>query len=276
MNDNKCTHEKDGRCSVLGRCKCRPVDCSLKDKENPSPADIYNEIEERRNPQIAIRRKARAARTVEDWRKLPENKTLFHANPGEIIGKAPGKSPVEIMEGFLLREVEKTVNAPIEKRTRRKTGPRKDSRVLKFDIRKYYESVKPEEVAALLAEEQGRKKPGHEESQLQQLCVAWFRSTFPAIAPLLIAVPNAARRNARTGAILKREGLTAGVADLILLVGRGEFHSLCIEMKTHRKGSGQSDKQIEWEQVAEDNGNKYVVCRDSEEFKIAVLNYLFP
>ena len=94
-----------------------------------------------------------------------------------------------------------------------------------------------------------RKKPGHEESQLQQLCVAWFRSTFPAIAPLLIAVPNAARRNARTGAILKREGLTAGVADLILLVGRGEFHSLCIEMKTHRKGSGQSDKQIEWEQL---------------------------
>ena len=118
--------------------------------------------------------------------------------------------------------------------------------------------------------------PGHEESQLQQLCVAWFRSEFPAIAPLLIAVPNAARRNARTGAILKREGLTAGVADLILLVGRGEYHSLCIEMKTHRKGSGQSDKQIEWEQVAEENGNKYVVCRDLEEFKITVLNYLFP
>lgn len=47
-------------------------------------------------------------------------------------------------------------------------------------------------------------------------------------------------------------------------------------MKTHRKGSGQSDKQIEWEQVAEENGNKYVVCRDLEEFKITVLNYLFP
>lgn len=132
------------------------------------------------------------------------------------------------------------------------------------------------DAASLLTEEKNRKKPGHEESQLQQLCVAWFRSSYPAIAPLLIAVPNAARRNARTGAILKREGLTAGVADLILLVGRGEYHSLCIEMKTHRKGSGQSDKQIEWEQVAEENGNKYVVCRDLEEFKITVLNYLFP
>ena len=130
--------------------------------------------------------------------------------------------------------------------------------------------------ASLWTEDKDRKKPGHEESQLQQRCVAWFRSEFPAIAPLLIAVPNAARRNARTGAILKREGLTAGVADLILLVGRGEYHTLCIEMKTHRKGSGQSDKQIEWEQVAEENGNKYVVCRDLEEFKITVLNYLFP
>lgn len=76
--------------------------------------------------------------------------------------------------------------------------------------------------AQLWTEDKDRKKPGYEESQLQQLCVAWFRSEFPAIAPLLIAVPNAARRNARTGAILKREGLTAGVADLILLVGRGE------------------------------------------------------
>ena len=132
------------------------------------------------------------------------------------------------------------------------------------------------DAAPMQAEDKERKKPGHEESQLQQLCVAWFRSTYPAIAPLLIAVPNAARRSARTGAILKREGLTAGVADLILLVGRGEFHSLCIEMKTRRKGSGQSARQIEWERVAEDNGNKYVVCRDLDEFKTTVLEYLFP
>lgn len=227
MSNDNCTHNDNGVCLVLGLGKCRPVNCSLKGKDNPSPRDIFNEINARRNPQIIAPRKARR----EDWEQLPENKTLFHGNPGEIIGKRREVSPVEQMERFLAGE------------------PSPDAT---------------------------RKKPGHEESQLQQLCVAWFRSEFPAIAPLLIAVPNAARRNARTGAILKREGLTAGVADLILLVGRGEYHSLCIEMKTHRKGSGQSDKQIEWEQVAEENGNKYVVCRDLEEFKITVLNYLFP
>lgn len=202
MNNDNCTHNDNGVCLVLGRGKCRPVNCSLKGKDNPSPRDIFNEINARRNPQIIAPRKARRE-----------------------------ASPVEQMERFLAGEPSPEID---------------------------------------------RKKPGHEESQLQQLCVAWFRSEFPAIASLLIAVPNAARRNARTGAILKREGLTAGVADLILLVGRGEYHSLCIEMKTHRKGSGQSDKQIEWEQVAEENGNKYVVCRDLEDFKITVLNYLFP
>lgn len=126
----------------------------------------------------------------------------------------------------------------------------------------------------IAAGKQERKKPGHEESRLQQRCVLWFRMQYPTIAPLLIAVPNAARRNVRTGAIMKREGLTAGVADLILLLGRGEYHSLCIEMKTESKASKQSKSQIEWEEVAERHGNKYVVCRTFEDFQITVNNYL--
>ncbi len=144
--------------------------------------------------------------------------------------------------------------------------------VAKFDVNEYFHSIRGESPSP----EKDRKKPGHAESQLQQLCVAWFRNQYPRIAPLLIAVPNAARRNVHTGAIMKREGLTAGVADLILLVGRGEYNSLCIEMKTTRKGSKQSDSQIAWENVAEDNGNKYVVCRTLEEFQITVNNYLLP
>jgi hypothetical protein len=180
---------------------------------------------------------------------------------GEITpGKRSPEDWVKLPKNKSLLDTKSGLGAPVKQY------------VAKFDVYEYFRSVRGESPSP----EKDRKKPGHEESQLQQLCVAWFRSEFPAIAPLLIAVPNAARRNARTGAILKREGLTAGVADLILLVGRGEYHSLCIEMKTHRKGSGQSDKQIEWEQVAEENGNKYVVCRDLEEFKITVLNYLFP
>ena len=47
-------------------------------------------------------------------------------------------------------------------------------------------------------------------------------------------------------------------------------------MKTESKTSKQSNSQIEWEEVAERHGNKYVVCRTFEDFQIIVNNYLFP
>lgn len=116
----------------------------------------------------------------------------------------------------------------------------------------------------------------HKESHLQQACVKWFRLQYPTIANLLFAVPNGGARSRTEAAIMKGEGVTAGVADLILLLGRGEYHSLCIEMKTTQAGSKQSKSQIAWEEVAERYGNKYVVCRTLEEFQITVNNYLFP
>lgn len=72
----------------------------------------------------------------------------------------------------------------------------------------------------------------HIESQIQQNCVTWFRLQYPKIGRLLFAVPNGGARNAREAAIMKGEGVTAGVADLILLYPSGGFHSLCIEFKT--------------------------------------------
>ena len=41
---------------------------------------------------------------------------------------------------------------------------------------------------------------------------------------------NISRTCAVTGARLKAEGVVAGVSDLLLLVPRGKYHGLCIEM----------------------------------------------
>lgn len=49
------------------------------------------------------------------------------------------------------------------------------------------------------------------------------------------AVPNGGARNKREAGILKGEGVTAGVADMILLKPSGGFASLCIEFKTEEK-----------------------------------------
>lgn len=113
---------------------------------------------------------------------------------------------------------------------------------------------------------------GNEESKLQQSCIDWFRSQYPGLAKLLFAVPNGSRRDAITGAILKREGVVSGVADLILLIPQKGYASLCIEMKYGK--NGQSASQKEWQQLAEAAGNKYVVCKSLSEFMEQVNRYL--
>lgn len=117
-------------------------------------------------------------------------------------------------------------------------------------------------------------KTNHKESSLQQACVYWFRLQYPGHRALLFAVPNGGFRIAREAARLYAEGVTPGVADLILLESRGGYGSLCIEMKTTDKGSHQSDRQKEWQHYAELMGNRYVICRTFDEFKAAVDAYM--
>ncbi len=140
-------------------------------------------------------------------------------------------------------------------------------------------------------EEQAREKtrlPNQQkENRLQEACVYWFRIQYPKLALLLFAVPNGGKRTHRTivraGRVItyspeakqmRKEGVTAGVADLILLTARKGYGSLCIEMKTQEKHSRQSEIQKEWQKAAEEGGNKYVVCRTLEEFMKAVKDYL--
>ena len=132
-----------------------------------------------------------------------------------------------------------------------------------------------------------RKPQQHEESRLQESCVTWFRLQYPKFALLLFAVPNGGKRTHRTivrnGRVItyspeatqmKKEGVTAGVADLILLKQSHGYGSLCIEMKTTDKASKQRESQKAWQQATESAGNKYVVCRTLEEFMAVVKDYL--
>ena len=117
----------------------------------------------------------------------------------------------------------------------------------------------------------------HEESRIQQGCVRWFRYQFPNLARLLFAVPNGGARDRITGAILKGEGVVAGVSDLILLVPRiifgvAQWHGLCIEMK--KPGGYQSPEQRQWEATVNGYGYKYAVCHSLDEFINEIEDYL--
>lgn len=117
-----------------------------------------------------------------------------------------------------------------------------------------------------------KKKPSHIESEMQRSCKRWFDLQYPKLSRLLFAVPNGGARNSREAAIMKAEGVTAGVADMILLIPRHGYGCLCIEFKT-REGR-QSDSQRHWQADAEANGNKYVVIRSVEQFVNEIKKYL--
>jgi hypothetical protein len=110
----------------------------------------------------------------------------------------------------------------------------------------------------------------HLESKLQSACVQWFRIQYPAYAKNLFAIPNGGARDVITGAILKREGVLPGVADLFLAIPRytinkEEFTAgLFIEMKF---GAGtQSKEQKDFQASVEREEYKYIVVRTLDEF----------
>ena len=129
-----------------------------------------------------------------------------------------------------------------------------------------------EEMLNLARHPSSRAKSRDEEHRLQAACVRWFRAKYPKHRHLLFAVPNGGRRDAVTGSRLKDEGVTAGVADLILLLPSRFYGSLCIEMKT--RSGRQQDTQRQWQQAVEQAGNKYVLCRSLDDFMHAVTNYM--
>ena len=124
----------------------------------------------------------------------------------------------------------------------------------------------------------------HKESDLQIQCVRWFRLRYPAFARLLEHPHNEGNAfNRQQQSIANAEGVTKGVADLILHVPayiKGEpslrhsdcYHSLAIEMKT--KTGSQSLSQREWQLFFEAAGNMYVVVRSFEDFMRTVTEYM--
>ncbi len=122
----------------------------------------------------------------------------------------------------------------------------------------------------------GRKgtpeKPSHIESELQRSCKQWFDLQYPKLSRLCFAIPNGGARNAREAGIMKAEGVTAGVADMILLIPRNGYGCLCLEFKT--KDGYQSQSQKLWQAATEANGNKYVVVRSIDQFVNEVKKYL--
>ena len=98
----------------------------------------------------------------------------------------------------------------------------------------------------------------HEESKIQKAIVTAIRYLYPK--SILLAIPNEARRNVRTGAIMKAMGMLSGTSDLIF-IHKGSVYFF--EVKTDN--GKQTDTQKEFEKRITKQGLKYFVVRSVDE-----------
>lgn len=111
------------------------------------------------------------------------------------------------------------------------------------------------------------------ESKLQSECFIWCWNEHPETRGLLFHVENERTHSSIVdGARRRSMGLVPGVSDFVLLIARGQYHGLLIEMKTET--GYQSKVQRAWQDLVEKQNYKYEVCRSFEQFKQIINDYL--
>ena len=122
----------------------------------------------------------------------------------------------------------------------------------------------------------------------QELLISWAKRTkidLPGspvdgliLADFLIAIPNGGKRNIREGARLKKQGVQAGVPDLMLHIPTKKYGALWIEMKRPEsagfKPGRLTQKQKTKLKQLNDIGYSASVAYGTGEAIIIILEYL--
>jgi hypothetical protein len=86
----------------------------------------------------------------------------------------------------------------------------------------------------------------YEESKTQIAFVEWIRLQYPKLFPFIIHIPNGGKMGVIRGAILKKMGVKAGVADILFMYSNANnYHGLWIEFKSSKGVQSESQKEFE-------------------------------
>lgn len=130
----------------------------------------------------------------------------------------------------------------------------------------------------MITPEQLAKSGSEDGHQLALLC--WCALNFQKYPQLkwLHHSPNGGSRDKREAAKLKGMGTKAGFPDLLLLLKRGEWAGLLIELKIPelktKKDGGATVEQIEWGKHLLLSGYGYRLCHGWEEARDTLIQYI--
>lgn len=94
---------------------------------------------------------------------------------------------------------------------------------------------------------------------------------YPELARIF-AVPNMGSRHVNFAVKMRKEGLRAGVPDLVLPCARGGWFGMFIEMK--RIGGSTSVEQRDWIEWLLAENYLAVVCKGADEARAKILEYM--
>ncbi len=102
-------------------------------------------------------------------------------------------------------------------------------------------------------------EPGliYRERQMQKAVVEYIDKCYPHIGSLCFHVPlELLRREEHTAGMFHALGARAGVADIVMLVPRGAYHGLLVELKVPPRRP--TDSQVKFLELAREQG--YAAC----------------
>lgn len=120
-----------------------------------------------------------------------------------------------------------------------------------------------------------RRKPQHLESIEQRLFVQRFRLD-PRTRDLPgCAIPNGGKRSAREAALMKAEGVTAGVPDWMLFVPLQGYAGLALEFKRPTGRWKLTEAQSDFHFALREHGWRVVVVTSATAAWTALTEYLY-
>ena len=113
------------------------------------------------------------------------------------------------------------------------------------------------------------------EDQDQINFTSWFDYQYPHYSPLYFHVVNESMMSVQGRVKAKRKGLKKGVSDIIILLKRGKFSGLIIELKRKDSTKNKASKeQLEFLDEVDEQDFYCAICYGLDEAKKCVQEYL--